>query len=72
MKNNYRIEVKECCASCAHRDVMNDGTRVCRKMQLKVRQKFRCKLWQMSEGLKNAGKWRGVVRSIKTKEIVIK
>ena len=31
-------------------------------MMLKVEQKFKCKQWQMSDGLKNAGKGGGVVR----------
>jgi hypothetical protein len=36
-----------------------------------VEQKFKCKQWQMSDGLKNAGKGGGAVRNIETKEIVI-
>jgi hypothetical protein len=40
-------------------------------MMLKVEQKFKCKMWQMSDGLKNAGKGGGVVRLRETKEIVI-
>jgi hypothetical protein len=38
---------------------------------IKVEQKFKCKQWQMSDGLKNAGKSGGVVRLMETKEIVI-
>ena len=56
MKNRYHIEIKECCASCKHKECMNDGTRVCQKMGLKVQQKFKCKQWEMSDGMKNAGK----------------
>jgi hypothetical protein len=40
-------------------------------MMVKVEQKFKCKQWQMSDGLKNAGKGGGVVRLIGTTEIVI-
>ena len=56
MKNRYHIEIKECCASCKYKECMNDGTRVCQKMGLKVQQKFKCKRWEMSDGMKNAGK----------------
>jgi hypothetical protein len=40
-------------------------------MMLKVEQKFKCKQWQMSDGMKNAGKGGGVARHKETKEIVI-
>ena len=69
--NAYHISVKKMCASCAMKDIMNDGERVCKKMQLKVRQRFVCCHWQMSDGLKNAGRGGGVVRLVETKEIVI-
>ena len=62
--NAYHISVKKMCASCQFKEVENDGERVCKKMQLKVR--------QMSDGLKNAGKGDGVVRDIESKEIVIR
>ena len=71
--NAYGITVKKMCASCAMKDVLNDGERVCKKMQLKVRQQFLCCNWQMSDGLKNAGLQNGgVVRLRGTQEIVIK
>lgn len=69
MKNRYCIEVKACCASCRHKDVENDGTRICTKMQLKVAQHFVCPKWQMSDGLSNAGMSGGVIK--KLTEIVI-
>jgi hypothetical protein len=50
-----KVEVKRICASCQHKEIENDGTRVCMKMQLKVPQKFHCKLWEMAEGLKRLG-----------------
>jgi hypothetical protein len=40
-------------------------------MMLKVQQKFKCKKWQMSDGMKNAGKGGGVVRLIGTQEVII-
>ena len=71
--NAYGITVKKMCASCAMKDIMNDGERVCKKMELKVKQQFCCRHWQMSDGLKNAGlQMGGVVRLRGTLEIVIK
>ena len=73
MKNQYHIEIKECCASCQHREVLNDGSRLCKKVGLIVEQKFKCRQWQMSDGLKKAGHQTGtVVRHFATKEIIIK
>ena len=71
--NAYHISVKKMCASCQFKEVENDGERVCKKMQLKVRQQFVCFHWQMSDGLKNAGlQSGGVVRLRGTQEIIIK
>ncbi|MBQ8991187.1 MAG: hypothetical protein IJ084_04175 [Prevotella sp.] len=54
--NQYHVRVRKWCASCEHKEIENDGTRVCQKMQLKVPQNFICPKWQMSKGLQNAGK----------------
>ena len=54
--NRYHISVRKWCASCRHKEVENDGTRVCQKMQLKVPRDFVCPKWQMSDGLRNTGK----------------
>ena len=70
--NAYHISVKKMCASCQFKEVENDGERVCKKMQLKVRQQFVCCHWQMADGLRNAGRGGGVVRLRGTKEVVIK
>ena len=71
--NAYGITVKKMCASCAMKEVENDGERTCKKMELKVRQQFLCCHWQMSDGLKNAGLQNGgVVRLKGTQEIIIK
>ena len=73
VRNAHGIKVKKCCASCQFKFVEIDGTRICSKMQLKVGQKFKCKQWQMSDGLKNAGLQNGgVVRLKGTQDIVIK
>ena len=71
--NAYGITVKKMCASCAMKEVQNDGERVCKKMGLMVKQQFCCCHWQMSDGLKNAGLQNGgVVRLRGTQEIIIK
>ena len=38
--NAYGITVKKMCASCAMKEVQNDGERVCKKMGLMVKQQF--------------------------------
>jgi len=71
MKNRYHIEIKECCASCQHREVQNDGTRICSKVGLIVEQKFKCSQWEMSDGLKIAGLQTGAVVRLKGTQIVL-
>ena len=72
VRNTHGIKVKRCCASCQHKCIEIDGTRVCELMQLVVEQKFRCKRWLMSDGLKNTGlQTGGVVRLKGTTEIII-
>jgi hypothetical protein len=72
VKNAYNVKIKKCCVSCQHKCVENDGARVCAQMMLKVQPRFKCKQWQMSEGLMKAGMQNGgVVRLRETKEIVI-
>lgn len=62
--NMFHASVRKCCASCRHRDVENDGTRICQLMQLKVAPAFVCTKWQMSDGLQNAGMSGGVVKKL--------
>ena len=71
VRNSYDVKVKRCCASCEHKCIEKDGTRVCAQMMIKVEQRFKCKQWLMSDGLKNAGKGGGVVRLKGTAEIII-
>ena len=71
VKNAHGVKVKRCCASCGHKCIEKDGTRVCAQMMIKVQQKFKCKQWQMKDGLKNAGKGGGVVSLKGTAEIII-
>ena len=56
VRNAHGVKVKRCCASCEHKCIEKDGTRVCAQMMIKVEQRFKCKQWLMSDGLKNAGK----------------
>ena len=71
VRNSYGVKVKRCCASCQHKCIDADGTRICSKTMKPVKQLNRCKQWQMSDGMKNAGKGGGVVRLIGTTEIII-
>ena len=72
VRNAHGVKVKRCCASCQHKCIETDGTRVCAMMMIKVEQRFKCKQWLMSDGLKNAGLQNGgVVRLKGTTEIVL-
>ena len=71
VSNAHGCNIKKCCASCQHKCIEKDGTRFCALKMMVVEQKFKCKRWQMSDGMNNAGKGGGVVRDIETKEIVI-
>ncbi len=70
--NENGIKVNKACISCDHKD----ATRSCKRSYCcltheEVDRYHLCKKWQMSEQLKMAGSSRGVVRDIKTKEVVI-
>ena len=72
VRNGYGIAVKKICASCKHKQCENDGSRICQKMNIKVMQNTHCRLWEMTDGLKNAGLQNGgVVRHRGTKEVII-
>ena len=70
-RNQFGIVYKKCCASCALKKYSYDGKRLCSLNNKVVRALHICRKWQMSEGLKNAGRSSGVVRDIVTKEVVI-
>ena len=63
VRNAYGIRVKRCCASCQHKSVRDLGVRICLLTQLIVKQTDVCPLWQMSDGLMNAGRGGGKVHS---------
>ncbi|MCR4582759.1 MAG: hypothetical protein K5764_04305 [Prevotella sp.] len=69
--NAYGIRVRRWCASCGYKVVENDGTRTCRKMNLKVDQAFVCGKWRLSYDLQQAGRSGGSVRLKGTKRIII-
>lgn len=71
VRNMYGIKVKKCCASCAFKDYNPDGIRICGLDKEEVAARFRCKKWEMTDGLKKAGRGGGVVRDIVTKEVVL-
>ena len=72
VRNGYGIAVKKICASCKHKLIMNSGVRICQKMEIKVEQQCHCRLWEMRDGLKNAGLQNGgVVRHRGTGEVII-
>lgn len=71
VRNMYGVKVKKCCASCAFKVYNPDGIRLCGLDKKEVEARFRCKNWQMTDGLKKAGRGGGVVRDIVTKEVVL-
>ena len=46
-----KVRIKECCASCRHKTIENDGSRICSLMQIMVKQQFKCQKWAVAEGL---------------------
>ncbi len=72
VRNVRGIKIKKCCASCIFKDYLIDGTRICLLHgEQPVESRDRCRHWQMSDGMKNAGRRTGVVRDIITKEVII-
>ena len=63
VRNDRGVKVKKCCASCEYKDIDKDGNRVCRLMQILRNAKDKCPNWEMSQGLRNAGKPYGRVKS---------
>ena len=72
VRNMYGVKVKKCCASCAFKDYNLDGIRICGLDKEEVAARFRCKRWEMTDGLKKAGRGGGTVRDIVTKEVILR
>lgn len=62
VRNDQRIKVKKCCASCIYRDILANGSRVCNLMQIMREGIDKCPSWEMAPGLRNAGKPYGRVK----------
>ena len=57
-----KTRMKECCASCRHKTIENDGSRVCSLMQIMVKQQFRCPKWAVTDGLAQRERHKGKVK----------
>ena len=63
MKNQHGIEVRECCASCRHKDLTKlAASRFCLMHHKKVKPRGWCEQWKMSEQLDAAGSAGGKVK----------
>ena len=63
VRNDQKIKVKKCCASCIYKEIQADGSRVCKLMQIMREGKDRCPNWEIIPGMRNAGKPYGRVKS---------
>ena len=69
--NDHQIAVKVWCASCQYKSLTRAVTlRRCTKHNKDVKPSGCCKSWEMSEQLQMAGASLGVVRDMKTKEVL--
>ena len=63
MRNEHGIEIRECCASCKHKDLTRLlSARFCSLHQKKVKPREGCKQWEMSEQMQAAGLSGGKVK----------
>ena len=74
-KNRRGIWVKRGCFSCEHRHIdweeEDENLRLCKLDYQKHPRCDLCGKWKMRKGLQNAGISGGVVRNIKTTEVII-
>lgn len=62
-RNQHGIEVKECCASCKHKDLTRLVlARYCSQHHEKVKPRECCEQWEMSEQMEAAGSGGGKVK----------
>lgn len=66
MMQKEKVMVKQCCASCQHREILEDGTRLCKQMQLYVKRKYVCSKWKKSKRFKN-----GPMGKVKRREYLL-
>lgn len=63
MRNSHGVEIRECCASCKHKDLTRlISSRFCLQHHKKVKPRGYCKEWAMSEQMEAAGSGRGKVK----------
>ena len=63
MRNQHGVEIKECCASCKHKDLTRLlSARFCSLHHKKVKPRECCKQWEMSEQMQAAGLSGGKVK----------
>ena len=63
MRNEHGIEIRECCASCKHKDLTRlISSRFCLQHHKKVKPRGHCKEWAMSEQMEAAGSGGGKVK----------
>jgi len=63
MRNEHGIEVRECCASCKHKDLTRlMSSRFCLQHDKSVKPRECCEQWAMSEQMEAAGLGRGKVK----------
>ena len=63
MRNSHGVEIRECCASCKHKDLTRlISSRFCLQHHKKVKPRGHCKEWAMSEQMEAAGSGGGKVK----------
>jgi len=71
-RNAFGIQVKKCCASCAHKQLNRTvSQRVCAKHNKEVRAQDVCPGWKMNKTLQALGREWGTVKDKETKEVCI-
>lgn len=65
MRNQNGIEIRECCASCAHKQLTRAlSERYCNEKRGKVKPCGWCEHWKLSNQLENAGEGSGQVKRL--------
>ena len=69
-RNRQGVKVKRSCASCQHKCIGMDGSHLCALIMELVEPDYRCKKYKILEGLLNAGKGGGKIKTLKYLEFV--
>ena len=63
MRNSHGVEIRECCASCKHKDLTRlISSRFCLQHHKKVKPRECCEQWAMSEQMEAAGSGGGKIK----------